>query len=72
MVQGEFWPDGIGKFAVQVKLGDFGEMSTCDAEATRRMRLDQLSAGSDPVSQQRQDLAPSHSGKPRSGIATRT
>ena len=48
MVQGEFWPDGIGKFAVQVKLGDFSEMSTatpkqregcawinCPPEATR-------------------------------------
>ena len=27
MAQGEFWRDGVREFAVQVKLGDFGEMS---------------------------------------------
>jgi hypothetical protein len=28
MAQGEFWRDGVREFTAQVKLGDFGEMTT--------------------------------------------
>ena len=31
MVQGEFWRDGVREFAAQVKLGDFGDMTTREA-----------------------------------------
>jgi hypothetical protein len=41
MAQGEFWRDGVREFAAQVKLGDFGDMTTREArgkakEAERR------------------------------------
>ena len=73
MAQGEFWRDGFREFAVQVKLGDFGEMSTrAMSEARRRMRSDRLPAGNDPARQRRQDLVRSHSAKLGSGIAMRT
>ena len=31
MAQGEFWRDGVREFAAQVKLGEFGEMTTREA-----------------------------------------
>src|SRR6202045_1293534 len=31
MAQGEFWRDGVREFTAQVKLGDFGEMTTRQA-----------------------------------------
>ena len=31
IARGEFWRDGVREFATQVKLGDFGDMTTREA-----------------------------------------
>lgn len=48
MAQGEFWRDGIREFAVQVKLGDFGEMSTRDARSKAKDALGSIARGQRP------------------------
>jgi len=48
MAQGEFWRDGVREFAVQVKLGDFGEMSTRDARSKAKDALGSIARGQRP------------------------
>ena len=48
MAQGEFWRDGVREFAVQVKLGDFGEMTTRQARGKAKEALGALAKGQRP------------------------
>jgi site-specific recombinase XerD len=60
MVQGEFWRDGVREFTVQVKLGDFGEMSTREARSKAKDALGSIARGQ----------RPGHAVEPRSGSIT--
>ena len=48
MVHGEFWRDGVREFAVQVKLGDFGQMSTREARSKAKEALGSITRGQRP------------------------
>ena len=48
MAQGEFWRDGVREFAVQVKLGDFGEMTTRQARGKAKEALGSIAKGQRP------------------------
>jgi integrase len=48
MAQGEFWRDGVREFAAQVKLGDFGEMTTRQARGKAKEALGLIAKGQRP------------------------
>jgi integrase len=48
MAQGEFWRDGVREFAAQVKLGDFGEMTTRQARGKAKEALGSIAKGQRP------------------------
>jgi integrase len=48
MAQGEFWRDGVREFTVQVKLGDFGEMTTRQARGKAKEALGSIAKGQRP------------------------
>jgi len=48
MAQGEFWRDGVREFAVQVTLGDFGEMTTRQARGKAKEALGSIAKGQRP------------------------
>jgi site-specific recombinase XerD len=48
MAQGEFWRDGVREFAAQVKLGDFGEMTTREARGKAKEALGVITRGQRP------------------------
>lgn len=45
---GEFWRDGVREFAAQVKLGDFGEMTTREARGKAKEVLGAIARGQRP------------------------
>src|SRR5712672_3398396 len=48
MAQGEFWRDGVREFAVQVKLGEFGDLSTREARSKAKDALGSIARGQRP------------------------
>ena len=48
MAQGEFWRDGVREFTAQVKLGDFGEMTTRQARGKAKEALGSIAKGQRP------------------------
>jgi site-specific recombinase XerD len=48
MAQGEFWRDGVREFTVQVKLGDFGEMTARQARGKAKEALGLIAKGQRP------------------------
>jgi Arm DNA-binding domain len=48
MAQGEFWRDGIREFAIQVKLGEFGEITTREARSKAKAALGSIARGQKP------------------------
>lgn len=48
MAQGEFWRDGTREFAAQVKLGDFGDISTREARSKAKDALGSIARGQRP------------------------
>jgi len=48
MAQGEFWRDGVREFAAQVKLGDFGDMTTREARGKAKEALGAITRGQRP------------------------
>jgi Arm DNA-binding domain len=48
MAQGEFWRDGIREFAVQVKLGEFGQITTREARSKAKAALGSIARGQKP------------------------
>jgi integrase len=48
MAQGEFWRDGYREFAVQVKLGEFGTISTREARGKAKDCLGAIARGERP------------------------
>jgi len=48
MARGEFWRDGIREFAIQVKLGDFGALSTRRARSKAKDALGSIARGQKP------------------------
>ncbi|MBI5321741.1 integrase family protein [Bradyrhizobium sp.] len=48
MAQGEFWRDGVREFTAQVKLGDFGEMTTRQARGKAKEALGAIAKGQRP------------------------
>jgi hypothetical protein len=48
MAQAEFWRDGVREFTAQVKLGDFGEMTTRQARAKAKEALGSIAKGQRP------------------------
>jgi site-specific recombinase XerD len=45
MMKGEFWRDGIREFTTQVKLADFGDLTTREARSKAKGALDTIAAG---------------------------
>jgi integrase len=48
MAQGEFWRDGVREFAAQVKLGEFGDLSTREARSKAKEVLGLIARGQRP------------------------
>jgi integrase len=48
MAQGEFWRDGVREFAAQVKLGEFGDLSTREARSRAKDALGSIARGQRP------------------------
>jgi integrase len=48
MAQGEFWRGGVREFAVQVKLGDFGDLTTREARSKAKDALGLIARGQKP------------------------
>ena len=48
MAQGEFWRDGVREFAAQVKLGDFGDLTTREARGKAKEALGAITRGQRP------------------------
>ena len=48
MAQGEFWRDGVREFAIQVKLGEFGDLSTREARSKAKDALASIARGQRP------------------------
>jgi integrase len=48
MAQGECWRDGIREFAAQVKLGEFGDLSTREARSKAKDALGSIARGQRP------------------------
>jgi len=48
MAQGEFWRDGIREFAAQVKLGEFGGLTTREARSKAKNALGSIARGQRP------------------------
>jgi len=48
MAQGEFWRDGVREFAAQVKLGDFGDITTREARGKAKEVLGAIARGQRP------------------------
>lgn len=48
MAQGEFWRDGVREFAAQVKLGEFGNLSTREARSKAKEALGSIARGQRP------------------------
>ena len=48
MAQGEFWRDGVREFAAQVKLGDFGDLTTREARSKAKEVLGSIARGQRP------------------------
>jgi hypothetical protein len=48
MAQGEFWRDGVREFAAQVKLGEFGDVSTREARSKAKDALGSIARGQRP------------------------
>ena len=48
MAQGEFWRDGVREFTAQVKLGDFGKMTTRQARGRAKEALGLIAKGERP------------------------
>ena len=48
MARGEFWRDGVREFAIQVKLGDFGDVTTREARAKAKEALGSIARGQRP------------------------
>lgn len=48
MAQGEFWRDGAREFTAQVKLGDFGDISTREARGKAKHALGSIARGRRP------------------------
>ncbi|MGA8155036.1 MAG: integrase arm-type DNA-binding domain-containing protein, partial [Rhodoplanes sp.] len=48
MAHGEFWRDGVREFAAQVKLGDFGVMTTREARGKAKEALGAIARGQRP------------------------
>jgi site-specific recombinase XerD len=48
MAQGEFWRDGVREFAIQVKLGEFGDLSTREARSKAKDALGSIARGQRP------------------------
>jgi hypothetical protein len=48
MVQGEFWRDGVREFALQMKLGEFGGLSTRKARTKAKDALGLIARGQRP------------------------
>jgi integrase len=48
MAQGEFWRDGVREFAAQVKLGEFGDLSTREARSRAKEALGSIAHGQRP------------------------
>ena len=49
IAHGEFWRDGVREFAVQVKLGDFGVMTTREARGKAKEALGAIAEANDPA-----------------------
>jgi hypothetical protein len=56
MAQGEFWRDGVREFTAQVKLGDFGVMTTREARGKAKEALGAITRGQRPGEAQRSSL----------------
>jgi site-specific recombinase XerD len=48
MAQGEFWRHGVREFAAQVKLGEFGDLSTREARSKAKEALGSIARGQRP------------------------
>jgi len=48
MAQGEYWRDGVREFAAQVKLGDFGDLTSREARAKAKDALGSIARGQRP------------------------
>ncbi|MGJ5199630.1 integrase arm-type DNA-binding domain-containing protein [Bradyrhizobium sp. HKCCYLRH1030] len=48
MAQGEFWRDGVREFTAQVKLGEFGDITTRQARAGAKEALGSIAKGQRP------------------------
>jgi hypothetical protein len=48
MAQGEFWRDGVREFAAQMKLGEFGDLSTREARSKAKDALGSIARGQRP------------------------
>jgi site-specific recombinase XerD len=48
MAQGEFWRNGVREFAAQVKLGEFGDLSTREARSRAKDALGSIARGQRP------------------------
>src|ERR1700757_3284410 len=48
MAQGEFWRDGVREFAVEVKLGDFGNITAREARSKAKDALGSIARGQKP------------------------
>ncbi len=48
MVEGEFWRDGVRELRAQVKLGEFGDISTRDARSKAKDALGNIARGQRP------------------------
>ena len=48
IARGEFWRDGVREFATQVKLGDFGDMTTREARGKAKEALGVITRGQRP------------------------
>jgi site-specific recombinase XerD len=48
MAQGEFWRDGVREFTTQMKLGEFGDLSTREARSKAKDALGSIARGQKP------------------------
>lgn len=72
MAQSEFWRDGVRKFAVQVKLSDFGDMTTREARGKAKEALGAIARGQRPGEAPKVKPGPLHPGKLGSAVEMRT
>jgi hypothetical protein len=72
MAQGEYWRDGVREFTAQVKLGDFGDLSTREARTKAKDALGSIARGQKPGESPKAALAASRSDKHGNDTATHT